>query len=213
MPELDEKERILFTAQEKFFNQGFSKVTVDEIASDLGMSKKTIYKFFPSKDEMMRAVIHFMMKRVEREVDFIVSSNRPFDEKMTQFLAFIGSIWGRGGRQLPVDIKKYAPDLWKEVETFRREHLLTKVQSMFRQAKDEGVFRPDLNTELFMLMFLHVVDGIMNPTTLSENSFSANEAFRGIFKILFEGALTDEARQQFDFFEPTYSQPLGQRSL
>ncbi len=208
MSEQEEKERILETAREKFFTHGFSKVTVDEIASDLGMSKKTIYKFFPSKEDIMRAVVHFLMKRIEREVESIVSSDRPFAQKMTQLLAFIGRIWGRAGRQLPIDIKKYAPELWKEIETFRREQLLTKIQKMFQQAKAERVFRDDLNTELFMLMFLHAVEGILNPYTLSEHSFSAEEAFRSIFRILFEGALTDEARKTIQFFEPTYSHNL-----
>ena len=209
MSDQQEKERIMQAAGEKFFAQGFSKVTVDEIASEVGMSKKTIYKFFPSKEDIMRAVAHFMMKRVEREVGKIVSSEKPFEQKLTEFLSVIGSIVGRSGRaQMLLDMKKHAPELWKEIETFRREQLLTKVQTMFRQAKAEGVFRDDLNTEIFMLMFIHCVEGIVNPYTLSEHPFSAAEAFQSIFKILFNGALTDEARAKLHLFEPTYSPNL-----
>ena len=209
MPDQEEKERIIEAASEKFFAQGFSKVTVDEIAAEVGMSKKTIYKFFPSKEDIMRGVAHFMMKRVEREVGKIVNSDKPFEQKLTEFLSVIGSIVGRSGRaQMLLDMKKYAPELWKEIETFRREHLLTKVQVMFQQAKKEGLFRDDLNTDIFMLMFINCVEGIINPYTLSEHSFSAKEAFQSVFKILFNGVLTDEARSTFHLFEPTYSPNL-----
>lgn len=206
MADQREKERIIEAAREKFFAQGFSKVTVDEVATEVGMSKKTIYKFFPSKEDLLRAVAQMMMKRVEREVTRIVSSEKPFAQKMTELLTFIGSFLGRIGRpQLLLDMKKYAPELWKEIDTFRHEHVLTKVQTMFRQAKEEGVLRDDVNTEVLMLMFLKSVEGIVTPDTLSSHSFSAAEALQSIFRILFEGALTDDARNNIRMFEPTYS--------
>ena len=204
-----EKERIIEVAREKFFAQGFSKVTVDEVASELGMSKKTIYKFFPSKEDLLRAVAQMMMKRVEREVGRIVATDKPFGQKMTELLAFIGSFLGRLGRpQLLLEMKKYAPELWKEIDAFRHEQILTKVQTMFRQAKEEGVLRSDVNTEVLMLMFLKSVEGIVTPDTLSMHSFSAAEAFQSIFKILFEGALTEDARHNIHLFEPPYAPTL-----
>lgn len=208
MADLEEKERIINQAQEKFFSHGFSKVTVDEIAADLGMSKKTIYKFFPSKEEILRAVAQMMMERVEREVSKIVSSDKRFEQKMTELLTFIGSFLGRIGRQLSLDMKKYAPELWKEIEAFRHEHVLTKIQMMFRQAKHEGVLRSDVNTEVLMLMFISSVEGIVTPDTLSKHSFSAAEAFQSIFKILFEGSLTEESRKNMHFVELTSSSTL-----
>lgn len=68
---------------------------------------------------------------------------------------------------------------------------------MVRQAKREGVFREDLDSDLFFLVLTTSVQGIMNPQVLSQQPFSAEEAFKGIFKILYEGALTDEARTRF----------------
>jgi len=197
MTDINEQERILEAAREKFFEQGFVKVTVDEISADLGMSKKTLYKFFPSKEDLIRKVIHLMMRQANHRVETIVNSDVPSVEKMSQILVFIGRMWGRAGRQFPIDMKKYFPELWKEIEVFRRERVLVNIQKIFVQAKREGVLRDDVNAQLLLLMFLTCVEGILNPTTLSEQSFSLSEAFQGIFKILFEGALTDEARRRY----------------
>lgn len=208
MADLEEKERIIETAREKFFRDGITKVTVDEIAEDLGISKKTIYKFFPSKDELLKSVVHFMMGFMERRVEAIVSSDKPFEQKMTEFLALVGGFASRIGVQFQRDMQRFAPNLWKEIETFRRDRLFIKLEKMFIQAKQEGIFRSDLDHQLFMLVFIHSMHGIMNPQTLSQQAFSPEIAFKGIFKILFEGVLTDEARAKYHFFEPTYSQHL-----
>ncbi|HWP83123.1 MAG TPA: TetR/AcrR family transcriptional regulator [Bacteroidota bacterium] len=208
MAELRDRERIIETARDRFFQSGISKVTVDELAEELGMSKKTVYKFFPSKDDILKGVVRFMMKFIERKVEAIVESDRPFEQKMTDLLSLIGSLMSKISLQFQKDLQRFAPGLWKEMEDFRREHLFTKIEKMFIQAKQEGVFRSDVDHALFMLVFLHSMQGIMNPKTLSENAFSPEIAFKAIFKILFEGVLTDDTRVRFHFFEPTYSKQL-----
>ncbi len=51
--DIEIKDRILSRAEEMFLKFGYSKVTMDEIAANIGMSKKTLYKFFPSKEELV----------------------------------------------------------------------------------------------------------------------------------------------------------------
>ncbi|MEX0603041.1 MAG: TetR/AcrR family transcriptional regulator [Bacteroidota bacterium] len=208
MTQESEKTRILESSRSLFFAHGFGKVTVDEIASDLRMSKKTIYKFFPTKEDLVRGVIHFIMHFVKRNVDSIVNSNRPFEAKMTDLLSLIGSLWSRVGRKLPEDMKRYYPQIWKELETFRREQILSSIKAIFYQAKEEGLLRNDVNIDILILMFLSSVDGILNPFVLSEHSFSLRQAFQQIFSILFQGSLTPEARDRFRFLEPTYMPTL-----
>ena len=58
---MDEQDKIIEQIEDKLFKEGFYKTTMDEVASELGMSKKTIYKFFPSKDDLVMAIAkHFM---------------------------------------------------------------------------------------------------------------------------------------------------------
>jgi AcrR family transcriptional regulator len=197
MSENDDEARILEAATDRFMNAGLYKVTMDEIASDLRMSKKTVYKFFPSKEVLLKVVVHTMLKRVESEVQAIISSPKPFEEKLTSILTMVGKIMRRLSRPFMSDMQRFAPGLWKEIEVFRRERVFSKIQQIFRQAKKEGVFREDLDPDLFFLVLTTALQGIMNPQVLSQQPFSAEEAFNGIFRILYEGALTDEARRRF----------------
>jgi AcrR family transcriptional regulator len=152
MSEFEEKQRVLDTAMTKFTESGISKVTLDEVAAELHMSKKTVYKFYHSKDDLLHAVVRFMLSTVEREVTAIVNANEPFEQKLTKLLALVGKQVQRIGRQFQLDVQRIAPNLWKEIDNFRRERILIKVKQMFEQAKREKVFRENLNVDLFYLV-------------------------------------------------------------
>ncbi len=193
----DVRQRILSAAEERFRAQGYQRMCMDDLATDLGMSKKTIYKHFPRKDLLMLAIARQAMGTIERQVGEIASSDRPFIEKITTILPLIGRQYVRLTKTLRTDLTRYAPAIWKEIETFRRLQATTKVYPMLKSARAEGVLRPDVSPELFFLTFLTAVEGILNPYTLANEPYSADEAFAGIFRILFQGALTEEASAQF----------------
>lgn len=201
MANIEERDRILESAQGKIFDRGFSKVTVDEIAEDLGMSKKTIYKFFPSKEDIMLGIVRMTMRHLEKQVVAIVESDKPFEEKFTSFLALLAKMTRKMSKPLQKDIQKHLPAVDREIEEFRREKIFGRLTPMFRQAKAEGFLREDLNDDIFMMVFINAVQSIMTPSVLADHSFSAQEAFKQIFRILFEGGLTDSARSKFQFFE------------
>lgn len=201
MTDIQERDRILNSAEDKFMSQGFVKVTVDEIAEDLGMSKKTIYKFFPSKEEIMLGIMRMNMRRLEKQVASIVESAKPFDQKFSEFLALLARLTSKFSKQLQKDVRTRMPELDREIETFRREKIYGRLHTMFLQAKDEGFIRKEVNVEIIMLVFMNAAQNIMVPSILAQHEFSAEEAFRQIFRILFEGALTDSARESFHFFD------------
>jgi AcrR family transcriptional regulator len=201
MADQEERQRILDVASSKFLESGISKVTLDEISTELGMSKKTVYKFFPSKDMLLHAIVKMLLSHAEREVTSIVNSDEPSERKLMRVLTQAGKYIRHISRQFQHDVQRFAPSLWNEIDKFRREHILSHVKRIFDQAKNENVFKSDLNIDLFYLVFISTVQGIMNPKMLSEHSFSAEEAFRGIVRILLEGALTDEAKQRTHYFE------------
>ncbi len=201
MAEQEDKQRIVEVASRQFMESGISKVTLDEVAAELGMSKKTMYKFFPSKEALLRTIVQTMMKGIQTRVEAVVNSNKPFVEKAPALLAIIGHQISIMSKQFLFDLQRFTPELWKEIDEFRRQRILTNVQKIFVQAQKEGVFRKDLDIELFILVFIGAVQAIVNPQTLAQHSFSASGALRGIFAIIFEGAMTEDARKNSHLFE------------
>jgi AcrR family transcriptional regulator len=194
MDESCDRGRILEAAGRRFMELGISKVTLDEIASDLGMSKKTMYKHFPSKEDLLKNIIHERIKRNGKRFNDIMGSASPFGEKLQDIFAFAGREFSAPSRQFVIDLRRFAPELWAEAEEYRRKTIITNVRSMIEQGKKEGMIREDRESDLFVLVFHNAVQNILTPQMLSEQSFSAVQAFRGILRIIFEGALTQGAR-------------------
>jgi AcrR family transcriptional regulator len=195
--EQEPKDRIINHAEERFLSSGFNKVTLDELSSELGISKKTMYKFFPSKDDLLRTIIRALQRRVERNVISIVESEKPTVHKLAEFMLFIGKMAGRLSRAFQLDIKRFAPAVWKELEAFRRDKITTYFGTLIQEAKKEQIFRSDVNEQVVFMMFLNSVQSIVNPEVLSQHSFSPKEAMYTIFHVIFEGSLTEDARKEF----------------
>jgi AcrR family transcriptional regulator len=194
MTEQVDRQRILEAASRRFMEMGISKVTLDEIAEELRMSKKTMYRYFPSKDDLLRNIIHERIKRNSQRLTDIMTSGKPLAEKLQEIFAFVGREFSGVSRQFVVDLRRLSPALWEEAEEFRRKTIVSNVRKMIEQAKQEGMIRNELNVDLFVLLFVSAVENILTPQTLADQPFSALQAIQGILNIMFEGALTDDAR-------------------
>jgi AcrR family transcriptional regulator len=199
--DLELRERILQHARGEFLAHGFSKVTVDEIATQLGISKKTLYALYPSKEELLRASLHAMIQSAGEELERISTSEKPFVEKVTQALIVMSGYVQKIRKESIADFQRNVPSLWREIDKFRQEHIVSKLITMIARARSENIFRPDANEQVLLQMFVSSIQGVLNPEILTRHSFSLEEGARSIFRILFEGALTDSARKEFHLLD------------
>ena len=199
--DLEMRERVLEHARNEFLSRGFSKVTLDEISSDLGISKKTLYKFYPSKEELLRASLHATMRSAGWDLERISSSDKPFAEKLAEAMVTMGKYVSSFRKEGLADVQRNAPSIWKELDKFREEHIVSKLVAMIVQARHENIFRPEIHEQVLIRMLVSSIQSVINPQVLTQYSFSAKEAAQCILRVLFEGALTDEARKEFHVFE------------
>ena len=198
MPAASEpREKILHHARERFFREGFAKISVDELTSDLSMSKKTFYQAFGSKDDLLKEIVHRKLAEINSAMDAILLSEKDFLHKFQDFIAYIGNFFSTTSKVMLADMQKHQPQLWQRIEKFRRERLTKNMTSFLDQGMREGFIRKDVNGRVFVLAILGSIDSIMQPTVLMHESFSSNEAFEAIMDVFFKGILTETGRTQF----------------
>lgn len=191
------KDRILDVANGKFMSHGFSRVSVDELVDDLGMSKKTFYKHFKTKEDLIGQVIDRLVLKIRSGLARILETEGDFVLKLNMLLEFLGKTLSMLSRPLQEDLRRNYPELWDRIEEMRRDTILVNFSKLFSQGARQGAFREDVNQEILLLTFLSAVQGVVNPVVLSEASFSADQALHSIMNIVYEGVLTDEAREQY----------------
>jgi AcrR family transcriptional regulator len=200
-------DRIILGATDLFFQFGFSRVTMDEIASQLAMSKATIYKHFSAKEEIIRAVVGRIMAAAEAGMK--AHQNGPdadFMGRVVGALSFVGRIFSKMRKTVVLDIQRYAPDMWKEIEEFRRGLIRNNFKAILESGVREGYLVGDIDLEILISMYLQIMDGMINPEYLSQAPVAPSEVFRMVLTVFFRGILTDQGRKKFavdsDVFVP-----------
>jgi AcrR family transcriptional regulator len=195
---MDIKTRILEQAQMTFFQSGFYRVTVDELAHNLGISKKTLYKHFPSKEILLNETMQRFMDKNEKVFKNIVeNTSGSVLEKLHQIFTHLGAIFTLISVQFTEDLRRYAPDIWQNVDRRRMQFLQQYVRPLIEMGLEEGVIRKGIPPDILFLIYSTLVQRILNPETLSRTPLSAKQAFTIIIQIFFQGTLTETAQERF----------------
>jgi len=205
------KERILLAAKDRFLRDGFAGASVDDLVEELSISKKTFYKCFESKDDLLAEIVELIIRELDLGFQAILSSDESFVEKLDALMMFVGRQIGRIVRPFMFDLQRHAPHLWRRVLEFRRSRMAVNIQSLFQEGIRGGYIRQEINTRILLLAFVGTVESIMIPSLLANESFSADEAMRSILRIYFHGILTDDAGKQLRTVQnnPSRSLPYG----
>ena len=190
-------QRIIEKAAELFPRQGFSKVTMDELCDELGISKKTLYRYFISKDALADAVFKWNISSVKNNLLAIMSEHVDYLERLYKLCEFISQFLSRMNKTAQQDLIRHRPDLWKRLELYRKQEIFPLFKNMLDEGIKLGVVRNDIQKDLVMLVLASAVEGILTPEVLTTQSFSTEDAFRGIINIFFNGVLTDKARRHY----------------
>ena len=197
---MDEKEKISNYSQGVFFESGFYKITMDEIASGLRISKKTIYKYFPSKNLLLESVMKAFMNSTKNKLLKNIGEQKNSIMKIKALTKIFAELSLKLNQKLLYDLQTHMPELWETVETFRGELIQKIWEDIINQGKNEG-FIIDKPNEIIITVIYTSVRSIMNPTFLLHHNYSMNEAFRITFDLLIQGLLTPEGLKVYNKIE------------
>lgn len=198
MSDLEIKNRILQQAREHFFKFGFSKVTMNEIATDLGMSKKTLYAYFPSKEELLVELLRQLQNEIETTAErLIADETMDFGEKLSKLMGLIHGYHSKLDAHFLADLQKSAPESWKLCGHFELERMKNNVSAIIRQGVEQGIFRNDVNEEVLVMMYTILMQNMMTPETLRRLPLSTSELYDAMMKVLFGGVFTNEGIKKY----------------
>src|SRR5262245_1740382 len=194
-PEKPAAQRIITAARRHFFAHGFRGVTMDDLAEELGMSKKTLYASFPSKDALLRAVLMDKFRSVEMDLDGIMA------ECSSDVLAALHRLlacmqWHTEEIQPPFvrDIRREAPETFNLVEERRRKVIERYFGRLFEEGRRAGIIRKDFPARLMIEILLGAVQAIMNPTKMAELGLTPKTGYSAITTVILDGVLTEKRR-------------------
>jgi AcrR family transcriptional regulator len=189
--------RILDKARDHFLQFGFSTVTMSEIAADLGMSKRTVYTFFPSKEDLASEMVKGIQAELSSEINSLVEDQEmDFIEKLKRILDITAEHHSKLTPHFRVDLQKHAPGACKCTDEFQQQQIYVIVGKVIHEGVAKGMFRSDIEEAIITSMFIAAFQSLMRPESLARLPHSISDVVEAISKIMFEGILTDEARSK-----------------
>jgi AcrR family transcriptional regulator len=192
----EEKEKIMTTARDVYLQRGFYKTSMDEIAKELNISKKTIYKHFATKEALVEEIVDDRIKAIGKRLDEILSSDMTAVDKIITHINFVCNTIFRYNDDFARDIRNHTPHLWNKIDQLRTEKIQNYLSKIIEQGKKEGTFE-DVPTELIIPILINSTRAIINPEFLSSINYSFKGAIKTTFRILFGGILTEAGKNNF----------------
>lgn len=194
-PDQPTGQKIVAAARRHFFTHGLRTVTMDDLARELGMSKKTLYANFPSKEALLRAVLLDKFRSIDRDFDRVTAeSSTDVLAGLQRLLACVQSHTEEIQAPFVRDIRRESPEMFQLVQRRRRGVIQRHFRKLFDEGRRAGIIRKDISTRLMIEILLGATEAIMNPSKIDELDLTPKAGFLSIITVILEGVLTAKGR-------------------
>jgi len=191
--------RILDAARTTLFAHGYPALTMEALARELGMSKKTLYVHFPGKDAIAGAIIDELERSIRERMDAILATRRlTFAEKLAGVIDVVGSTLARASPGLLHNLQRSAPQLYQQIDDVRSRNVPHVFGRLIRAGQAEGKVRADLDPDFAVQFWLQAMRGLLQPAVLERTQLSPKQTLEKAVRLFFGGLLTSPGHQDYE---------------
>lgn len=195
--------RILRQARADFFAHGYGAFTMDALAAELGLSKKTLYVHFRGKDEIIAAVIDHLAAEIRAEADALLRHRElEFAEKLRGLVETLVERMALLSPRTVRDLQRYAPQLHARVQAVRGRTLPYVFGRFVEEGQLAGLVRTDQPPGFAIEFFLQAMQGLMQPDSLDRLGLPPRDVIAAGIDQFFGGLLTHAGRKHYEKLFP-----------
>jgi TetR/AcrR family transcriptional regulator, cholesterol catabolism regulator len=142
------KDRIQEKARDLFMRLGIRSVSMDDIATQLGMSKKTIYQFFADKDELVEGVMADNIRQTQQDCERCLLSSANAIEEIFLTMEMIQEQFRNMNPMILYDLQKFHIGAFQKLAAHKNEFLLSIIRNNIEKGISEGLYRKDINVDI-----------------------------------------------------------------
>ncbi len=193
------EEKILENATALFRSKGCKSVTMEEIAIESGVSKKTLYRFFRDKSALLEASILKMDRKIKEEYNMIREGSDNVLESLLESYKLQSRAMANMNINFLDEVKKFYPEIYIKAIKCSQENLKENTQKMLEEGREQGVFIDNLNDlELKAIIFsLFTKRGLLNSPDI-QNNYDRNTLFNNTVLVYLRGLSSAKGREIID---------------
>lgn len=184
------EDQVIEKAQDLFFKYGLKSITMDDLARELGISKKTLYASFNNKQEIINIITIMLIEEHERNCVKIEKEASNAIEEILMQLNSVKSIFQQFNHKITFEMKKYYSESWEILKNYKKEFLLQKVKNNLKRGVKEGLYRDNLNIELISKLRMEQMKIISNSALFLPTNINKKEVSQELFFQILYGMST-----------------------
>ena len=200
---------ILTQVRRLYQRYGIKSVTMDDIATQLNISKKTIYEYFTDKEDLVKHVLMFEHENGASKLDAIEKHNYNAIEELFEVYKMINAMFKEYNSSMEYDVRKYYPDLFMKIKDIRRKRMYESSYNNMNKGKGEGLYRKELNSKIIAKLHVFRTENLLDNDMFTMEELTSFKMFHEVFVYHLHGILSHEGRtffeNNFDKFKATLS--------
>lgn len=179
---MEMKERIKQKAHDLFRRYGVKSITMDEIATQLGASKKTLYQYFSDKDELVEAVVRETVDNAQKTCDDSRDVSKDAVHELFQAMDFIQQIFSGMNPAMMYDLERFHPQAYKLFLDHKNKYLFEAIKVNLKRGIAEELYRPEINIDIIARFRLEAMMLAFNQDAYPASKFNLAELHTAIIE-------------------------------
>ncbi|TVP45100.1 MAG: TetR/AcrR family transcriptional regulator [Mongoliibacter sp.] len=194
---METKEKIIETATEQFMRFGVRSVTMDDIARQAGVSKKTIYQEFSDKNQLVYETFQAAIESDKCSMERFPQKKIGVIEHLVQLSQYMRERFANINPYILNEIQRYFPQSWQLFEDFKKDFVLKEIIELLDSGKEQGYFRPEINSEILGLLRLEQMMLSFDPIKFPPSKYNIVDLQLEIFEHFLYGIFTEKGKEAY----------------
>lgn len=194
------KEKILYTATELFLDLGFKSVTMDDLAHEMGISKKTIYTHFENKTQLIEASTFHLFDKICAGIDAICERTPNPIEELYHIKRFVMLHLNNEKSSPQHQLKKYYPKIYESLKWKQFEVMHESVAENLQRGIDQGIFRKNMDVDFVSRMYFNGMSGIKDTKLFPQGEYNMDALMENYLEYHLRAIVTEKGLQTLNNF-------------
>ena len=171
-------ENILDKVFEMYNRYGIKSVTMDDVASMLGMSKKTLYQFVTDKKDLVEKVIERMIEHKDCQHKAVYGKDLNAIEEIFELAQIMNDHVKNYNPTMEFDLKKYYPPLHQKISNIRREKMYNSVFENLKMGIESGIYREEMDVDIITKIFVSRIELSFDNPLFQPDEITSTKVFK-----------------------------------
>jgi len=187
----EQEEQILVESFNAMTRDGVRAFTVDSLSQDLGMSKKTIYKYFPTKEDLVEKSVALFFYVIEKKLKKLIKNEPNPALQFVKVMEFVMGHISMISIEKLADLKMRFPAVWEKMEIFRLDRR-DDFYIILSEAQSQGFVRKDVDIKIIATLYMNIINSTFQPEFFLSNNLAPSDAIQHFLKMVTGGLFTED---------------------